>query len=149
MECLQLMVEGDRWKVHIPSKLAYGGAGSPPQIPSHAVLVFDMELLEVGDGEKGGKSQQEAMNMFATALDKLSSPPPPPPLSPSSSSSSSSPSLSYDSFTFEYRQTKVALAMIVSVSNIVPSSVKIKFNTKGCDVCFEDSNEKLYGMGKC
>merc|ERR1711871_865770 len=87
------------------------------------------------------------MNMFATALDKLSSPPPPPPLSPSSSSSSSSPSLSYDSFTFEYRQTKVALAMIVSVSNIVPSSVKIKFNTKGCDVCFEDSNEKLYGMG--
>ena len=139
------MVEGDRWKVHIPSKLAYGGAGSPPLIPSHAVLVFDMELLVVGDGEKGGKSQQEAMNLFASALDKLSSPPPS--LSPSSSSSSSS-SLSYDSFTFEYRQTKVALAMIVSVPNIVSNSVKIKFNTKGCDVCFEDSNEKLYGMGK-
>ena len=148
MECLQLMVEGDRWKVHIPSKLAYGGAGSPPQIPSHAVLVFDMALLEVGEGEDGGKCTQEARHMLATALDHLSSPPPPPPLSPPSSSSSS-PSLSYDSFTFEYRQTKVALAMIVSVSNIVPSSVKIKFNTKGCDVCFEDSNEKLYGMGKC
>jgi len=45
-EALQLMTAGSKWRVHVPSELAYGaqGVGS---IPPHSVLVFDVELLEV------------------------------------------------------------------------------------------------------
>lgn len=45
-EALQLMPAGSKWRVHVPSELAYGaqGVGS---IPPHSVLVFDVELLEV------------------------------------------------------------------------------------------------------
>lgn len=45
-EALQLMKEGGKLKVVIPSELAYGAQGRP-SIPGHSVLVFDMELLEV------------------------------------------------------------------------------------------------------
>jgi peptidylprolyl isomerase len=41
------MRQGDRWKVTIPWKLAYGERGSPPAIPARADLVFDMEVLQV------------------------------------------------------------------------------------------------------
>ncbi|MCJ8170634.1 FKBP-type peptidyl-prolyl cis-trans isomerase [Atopomonas sediminilitoris] len=46
VEALQLMGEGAKWRLHVPSELAYGaqGAGS---IPPHSVLVFDVELLNV------------------------------------------------------------------------------------------------------
>lgn len=45
-EALQLMKEGAKWRLYIPSELAYGGraAGS---IPPHSTLVFDIELLKV------------------------------------------------------------------------------------------------------
>lgn len=45
-EALQLMNAGSKWRLHVPSELAYGaqGAGS---IPPHSVLVFDVELLDV------------------------------------------------------------------------------------------------------
>lgn len=29
---MQLMVEGDKWEMYIPSDLAYGDRGSPPKI---------------------------------------------------------------------------------------------------------------------
>lgn len=29
---MQLMVEGDKWEMYIPSELAYGSRGSPPKI---------------------------------------------------------------------------------------------------------------------
>lgn len=46
VEALQLMPEGSRWKLYIPSKLAYGEhqAGS---IPPNSVLVFEVELIKV------------------------------------------------------------------------------------------------------
>lgn len=46
-EALQLMKEGAKWKIVLPSELAYGKAGSPPVIPADAVLVFEVELLKV------------------------------------------------------------------------------------------------------
>ena len=46
-EALQLMKEGSKWQVVIPSELAYGERGSQPAIPPNAVLVFDVELLKV------------------------------------------------------------------------------------------------------
>ena len=45
-EALQLMQEGAKWRLYIPSNLAYGerAAGS---IPPHSTLIFDIELIEV------------------------------------------------------------------------------------------------------
>ncbi|NLY58632.1 MAG: FKBP-type peptidyl-prolyl cis-trans isomerase [Gammaproteobacteria bacterium] len=45
-EALQLMKEGAKWRLYIPSNLAYGerAAGS---IPPHSTLIFDIELIEV------------------------------------------------------------------------------------------------------
>lgn len=46
-EVLQLMKEGDKWRVVIPPALAYGERGAGPDIGPNATLVFDIELLEV------------------------------------------------------------------------------------------------------
>lgn len=45
-EALQLMGVGSKWRLYVPSELAYGaqGVGS---IPPHSVLVFDVELLAI------------------------------------------------------------------------------------------------------
>ena len=47
VEALQLMKEGDKWQLFIPSDLAYGQRGSGPDIGPDEVLVFDIELLKV------------------------------------------------------------------------------------------------------
>lgn len=48
---MQLMVEGDKWELYIPSDLAYGDRGSPPKIPADSALVFTIEMIEI-QGEK-------------------------------------------------------------------------------------------------
>ena len=47
-EALQLMHEGDKWLIFIPSDLGYGpqGAGGG-QIPPDAALIFEVELIKV------------------------------------------------------------------------------------------------------
>lgn len=45
-EALQLMNAGSKWRLHVPSELAYG-AQAVGSIPPHSVLVFDVELLDV------------------------------------------------------------------------------------------------------
>ena len=47
VEALQLMPEGSKWKLYIPSDLAYGARGAGEMIPPHSTLVFEVELLEV------------------------------------------------------------------------------------------------------
>ena len=46
-EILQLMHTGDKFKVFIPSELAYGERGAGADIPGGAALIFDMELLGI------------------------------------------------------------------------------------------------------
>ncbi|KPW35699.1 FKBP-type peptidyl-prolyl cis-trans isomerase FklB [Pseudomonas coronafaciens pv. atropurpurea] len=45
-EALQLMNSGSKWRVYVPSELAYGAQGVGSIAP-HSVLVFDVELLDV------------------------------------------------------------------------------------------------------
>ncbi|CAJ1947861.1 unnamed protein product [Cylindrotheca closterium] len=46
-EAMQLMVEGDKWEMYIPSELGYGDGGSPPKIGGGDVLIFQMEILDI------------------------------------------------------------------------------------------------------
>ena len=46
-EGLLLMPEGAKYRLFIPSKLAYGRDGAPPVIGGNATLIFDVELLEI------------------------------------------------------------------------------------------------------
>ena len=46
-EALQLMPVGSKWKLFIPSDLAYGDQQVSAQIGPGATLIFDVELLEV------------------------------------------------------------------------------------------------------
>ncbi|MFH2130249.1 MAG: FKBP-type peptidyl-prolyl cis-trans isomerase, partial [bacterium] len=46
-EALQLMETGSKWKLYIPSNLAYGTRGAGSVISPNATLVFEIELLEI------------------------------------------------------------------------------------------------------
>jgi len=46
-EAMQLMKEGGKWELYIPSELGYGDQGAGRVIPGGAVLVFTLELLKV------------------------------------------------------------------------------------------------------
>ena len=49
-EALQMMKEGDVWRLVIPPKLAYGDKGQGGgRIPPKSVLIFEVELIEVKD----------------------------------------------------------------------------------------------------
>ncbi|MBC9912198.1 FKBP-type peptidyl-prolyl cis-trans isomerase [Chitinophaga varians] len=46
-EALQLMPVGSKWRLFIPSDLAYGDRGAGAKIGPGAALVFDVELLDI------------------------------------------------------------------------------------------------------
>lgn len=47
VEALQLMPVGSRWRLFIPSKLAYGEQGAGEMIEPNSTLIFDVELLDI------------------------------------------------------------------------------------------------------
>lgn len=46
-EALQLMPEGSKYRLYIPSDLAYGKRGAGRDIPGDTALIFDVELIKV------------------------------------------------------------------------------------------------------
>lgn len=52
-EALQMMHVGGKWKIYVPSELAYGSGGTGPIGPNQA-LVFEVQLLAI---EPNGKKQ--------------------------------------------------------------------------------------------
>ncbi len=46
-EALQLMHEGDKWMLYIPSELGWGDQGAGEQIPPNAVVIFEVQLIKV------------------------------------------------------------------------------------------------------
>lgn len=47
VEALQLMPVGSKWKLFIPSNLAYGKSGAGQTIEPNSTLVFEVEVLDI------------------------------------------------------------------------------------------------------
>ncbi len=47
VEALQLMPVDSKWKLFIPSDLAYGAQGAGKDIGPHTTLIFEVELIEI------------------------------------------------------------------------------------------------------
>jgi len=60
-EAMQLMVEGDKWELYIPSDLAYGDRGRPPKIGGGDCLIFTIEILKIKGGTKPRAPSKEEM----------------------------------------------------------------------------------------
>eukprot|EP00547_Thalassionema_nitzschioides_P015099 CAMPEP_0194243928 /NCGR_PEP_ID=MMETSP0158-20130606/9770_1 /TAXON_ID=33649 /ORGANISM="Thalassionema nitzschioides, Strain L26-B" /LENGTH=150 /DNA_ID=CAMNT_0038979253 /DNA_START=93 /DNA_END=545 /DNA_ORIENTATION=- len=50
-EAMQLMKEGSKWELYIPSELGYGDRGAGSVIPPGAALHFTMEMIEVQEAQ--------------------------------------------------------------------------------------------------
>ncbi|MFV0521682.1 MAG: FKBP-type peptidyl-prolyl cis-trans isomerase [Mangrovibacterium sp.] len=47
VEALQMMPVGSKWRLYVPSNLAYGERGAGGAIGANCTLIFDVELLEI------------------------------------------------------------------------------------------------------
>lgn len=47
VEALQMMPVGSKWRLYIPSELAYGERGAGKDIEPNSTLIFDVELLGI------------------------------------------------------------------------------------------------------
>ena len=59
-EALQLMSEGAKWKLFIPSDLAYGAGGAGQMIGPNAALVFEVELIDVVDQDDDDSDAEDS-----------------------------------------------------------------------------------------
>ena len=71
-EAMQLMVEGDKWELFIPSELAYGESGRPPIVGAGDCLIFTLELLKIHGGKlifEGPKGEERRVRtVFSSGL---------------------------------------------------------------------------------
>jgi FKBP-type peptidyl-prolyl cis-trans isomerase FkpA/FKBP-type peptidyl-prolyl cis-trans isomerase FklB len=58
-EALQLMPEGSKWELAIPSDLAYGPGGKGPVIGPNATLLFEVELLDAGQSDDDAEDEAD------------------------------------------------------------------------------------------
>ncbi|KKK91075.1 hypothetical protein LCGC14_2716620, partial [marine sediment metagenome] len=49
-EALQLMKEGSKWKLYVPSDIAYGERGAGGAIGPNDTLIFELELIGIQPG---------------------------------------------------------------------------------------------------
>jgi FKBP-type peptidyl-prolyl cis-trans isomerase len=57
-EAMLLMSKGAKWELYVPADLAYGEQGSDPYIGPNAVLIFEVELLEIERGMHPGRASK-------------------------------------------------------------------------------------------
>jgi len=50
-EALQMMKVGSKWKLYVPSDLAYGERGSGPKIKPNSALIFEVQLIRIGEAQ--------------------------------------------------------------------------------------------------
>merc|ERR1719261_733252 len=61
-EAMQLMVEGDKWEMYIPSELGYGDGGQGGKIQGGDVLIFRMEIVKIkGDKKPADRCDVETL----------------------------------------------------------------------------------------
>lgn len=48
VEALQMMPVGSKWKLYVPSYMAYGERGAGQQIGPNTTLIFEVELISIG-----------------------------------------------------------------------------------------------------
>jgi FKBP-type peptidyl-prolyl cis-trans isomerase len=75
-EALQLMKEGDKWQLFIPSKLAYGENGAGGKIGPNATLIFDIELISIAKEEAAAEKPASAPEKAEEVKKAMESAPP-------------------------------------------------------------------------
>lgn len=68
-EAMQLMVEGDKWQMFIPSELGYGDGGQGADIGGGDVLVFTMEILKINGPTKPADRGPPGFTEYKTVED--------------------------------------------------------------------------------